>query len=338
MLAHRKQITTWLLACMLLTSLIVIIGGITRLTRSGLSIVEWRPISGIIPPIYESDWQLEFEKYKQYPEYQQHNYDMTLSDYKFIFWWEFIHRVLARLVGIVLIVPYVIFLLQKKLPTNLKIHGLILLLLGGMQGALGWYMVASGLIDNPAVSHYRLAAHLSLAYLIISYLFIIILRLYSSSNRRTVIYKQQWLFHLFAALVILQIIYGAFTAGLKAGYFYNTYPLMGGNLIPDNISALSTFWANIFENKVTVQFIHRWLGTSIGVFSIVLFFMAKNNLIEKQQRIFLYLVFVGVWFQVLLGILVLILGVPVWMGVLHQAVALQILLSLIGFIRSIIRD
>ena len=335
---YRKQISIWLVSVMFLLCLIVLIGGLTRLTRSGLSIVEWKPITGVIPPLHEEEWIQEFEKYKQFPEYQKKNINMTLSEYKFIFFWEYIHRVIARLIGLVIIIPYLFFFFQNKLTKNLKIHGVLLFSLVCLQGLLGWFMVASGLINNPAVSHYRLAAHLCLAYLIICYVFVLLLNLYSENIRKNNIPKWTYCIHGFAFVIIIQIIYGAFTAGLKAGYIHNTYPLMGGNFIPDGISYLPSFFQNIFENKVTVQFIHRWLGALLFIFSVFIFFNYRNDLSNNRQKIFFYLTFLGTVLQFILGIMVLIFGVPIWMGVLHQGIAILILISVVGFLKTTIRS
>ena len=223
----NKHITTWLTSACLLIFLMVIIGGVTRLTRSGLSMVEWHPISGVVPPMYNSAWVAEFEKYQQYPEYQKLNQNMTLSQFKFIFFWEYVHRLIGRLLGIFFIIPFAYFLIMKKLNPPLIKKLLFMFFWGGLQGLYGWYMVKSGLVDNPHVSHYRLAGHLVLAFGLMAYILWTALDINQERFTKGTSYNKKHLrpvLHWIIVLIMLQIIYGAFTAGLKAGYGWNTFP------------------------------------------------------------------------------------------------------------------
>jgi len=324
----QKQITTWLLSACLLIFLMVIIGGITRLTRSGLSIVEWHPISGIIPPLSDSTWQVEFEKYQKFPEYQKLNQTMTLDQFKFIFFWEYIHRLIGRLLGIFFIIPFAYFFIKKKLYPPLIKKLLLMFIFGTLQGLYGWYMVKSGLIDNPHVSHYRLAGHLILAFGLMAYILWNCLDISRDRFKKGSFYnyrKFRSILHWIIAVILLQIVYGAFTAGLKAGYGWNTFPKMAGQWIPEGLLALSPWWKNLLEHQMTVQFIHRCLGFALlllipGFWRYTRGFM----LTEQQNRAITWFVYT-VLIQFVLGIFTLLLTVPVWLGVLHQAGAFLLL-------------
>ncbi len=323
----KRQLTTWLSICAFFVLLTVVVGGIVRLTRSGLSIVEWKPIMGVIPPIGQQQWEEAFHLYKQFPEYQTVNKGMTLSDYKFIYWWEFIHRILGRLIGIVFFIPFLIFIWQKKIKGPMIGKYLFVFFLGGLQGLIGWYMVKSGLVRNPSVSHYRLLLHLSLAYFIFCYILWIIWDMHftlSVKNRAT-----SFILHIkfFIALLCLQVVYGAFTAGLKAGYFYNTFPLMGGQFIPQGIWNLSPPMLNFLENRVTVQFIHRLLAFCIILYSVFLWIHARKFQLGEYQKIFLYSTIFFVSLQFLIGVLNILYAVPIALGVLHQSLAMFLLSS-----------
>ena len=252
----RRAVAAWLFFCAALVFAIVVVGGITRLTRSGLSIVEWQPLVGAIPPLSEADWLELFEKYQQTPEFRQVNFDITLEGFKRIFWWEYAHRLLGRLVGVVFFLPFLYFLLRKKLERSLswKLAGVFVL--GALQGALGWYMVKSGLVDDPKVSHLRLSAHLGLALAIFSAQFWLALQVLSPRTDFGT---------LEAALpfvVLAMALSGGMVAGLRAGYAYNTFPLMNGHLIPPETFMLEPWWRNFAYNMATVQLVHRaffWL-------------------------------------------------------------------------------
>ena len=324
----QKQITTWLISACLIIFLMVIIGGITRLTRSGLSMVEWHPISGVIPPLTDSAWQEEFEKYQQFPEYKNLNKCMTLVKFKFIFFWEYIHRLIGRLLGIFFIIPFAFFLIKKKLEPPLMRKLLWMFVFGGLQGLYGWYMVKSGLMDNPQVSHYRLAGHLILAFGLMAYIFWAVLDVNRDRFTKGTYYNLEKLrpvLHWIIVLIILQIIYGAFTAGLQAGYGWNTFPKMAGQWIPEGLFPFSPLWKNLFEHHMTVQFIHRWIGVLL-CFLIPGFWRYTRGLTltDHQNTATLLLLYVVIA-QGGLGILTLLWIVPVWMGVLHQAGAFLLL-------------
>ncbi|WP_224999167.1 COX15/CtaA family protein [Cesiribacter sp. SM1] len=316
-----KLLKTWLWSGIILVTLMVVIGGITRLTGSGLSMVEWKPVTGIVPPMNEQQWQQAFNDYKQYPEYQKINFSLTLEDFKGIFWWEYTHRLLGRLTGLIFLVPFLYFLLSKQLAPPLVKRLLLILLLGALQGMMGWLMVKSGLADIPHVSHYRLAAHLSLALLLIAVLLWTIQDLGPARPLPTTAVPRLRQFQLAKVLVLLvfcQIVLGAFVAGLKAGFSYNTFPLMEEQFFPHNLynSAI-----DLFESGPVVQFIHRWFAFLVLGFALL--FVNSNRQAGvpaslKQSVRWLLLV---LFLQTALGISTLLLRVPLVLGVLHQLVA-----------------
>ena len=282
-----KIVGHWLLLGALLVIAMVVIGGITRLTHSGLSIVEWKPISGTIPPLNEQDWMVEFNNYKTSPEYLKYNSHFSLDDFKSIFWWEYIHRLLGRLIGFVFLIPFLWFYLTKKL-TDKKLfkHLIIIFLLGGLQGFIGWFMVKSGLVNRPSVSHYRLALHLSTALFLFGYILWTALPIIAPNSKKTRFIPKLYLkLKILLGLVSLQIIYGAFTAGLKAGYIYPTYPKMGADWLP--LSGIEAFndlgILSLVENPILVQFIHRWLGALVLLFFIIFFLSVRNLSLLFQQ-------------------------------------------------------
>lgn len=295
----------------------VIVGGITRLTQSGLSMVDWNLLMGAIPPMSPEAWDQVFEAYKQSPEFKIVNSSFTVDDFRSIFWWEYIHRMLGRLIGLVFVIPFVIFLIQKRISRQLLPKLLFLLFLGGFQGFLGWFMVKSGLVDNPHVSHFRLAAHLITAFLSFGYALWLALDLKYGSQSLTKSLSP-WLRWTWI-LLLMQIIYGAFVAGLKAGQFYNTWPLMGGQVIP------SEFWHSLgrdgasamIHNVTAIQFIHRTVAFILAGAVVAMWWKYKS---EKMYA-FLALI-VGV--QFLLGVLTLVMQVPLLLGVLHQFGALAL--------------
>ena len=324
----QKQITTWLIAACLLIFLMVIIGGITRLTRSGLSIVEWHPISGVIPPMTNSAWELKFEKYQQFPEYTKLNQGITLSQFKFIFFWEYIHRLIGRLLGVFFIIPFAYFFIKKKLSPPLMKKLLWMFVFGGLQGMYGWYMVKSGLIDNPHVSHYRLAGHLVFALGLMAYILWTVLDVNRDRFTKGTYNNKEHLrplLHWIITLIILQIIYGAFTAGLKAGYGWNTFPKMAGQWIPSGLLPLSPWYINLIEHNFTVQFIHRILGWGLCMLIPGFWRYTRGFDLTPQQDFAIISLMKIVIVQFLLGVLTLIWVVPVWLGVLHQAGAVLLL-------------
>ena len=324
----QKQITTWLIVACLLIFLMVIIGGITRLTRSGLSIVEWHPLSGVIPPMTDSAWELEFKKYQQFPEYQKLNQGITLSQFKFIFFWEYIHRLIGRLLGLFFIIPFAYFFIKKKLDTPLMKKLLMMFVFGGLQGLYGWYMVKSGLVDNPYVSHYRLAGHLVLAFGLMAYILWTALDVNRERFTKGTNYNKEHLrpvLRWIIALIMLQIIYGAFTAGLKAGYGWNTFPKMAGEWIPGGLLPLSPWYLNLVEHNLTVQFIHRILGWGLCMLIPGYWRYTRGFDLTLQQDFAITALMNIVIVQFLLGILTLLWVVPIWLGVLHQAGAFVLL-------------
>lgn len=317
---YNKAMVWWLASGIVLILAMVVVGGITRLTGSGLSIVEWNLLWGTLPPLSESAWAVAFEKYKQFPEYRKLNYSMTLEGFKQIFWWEYLHRLLGRVMGVVFIAPFLYFWLSKQLSGWLLKRLLFILLLGMAQGLMGWIMVKSGLVDNPHVSHYRLAAHLLLAVALISTILWTIADLVTVQPSENNYSGLRFLSVLVVAVLLVQLILGAFVAGLKAGFSYNTYPLMNGELLPAHLYNHLT-WANFLENGVFVQFLHRWFA--IAVVAVVMytwFKIRKAQLSSAIKTIAMLLVFTT-FMQVGLGIVTLLFAVPVSLGVLHQVVA-----------------
>ena len=325
----NKKVIYWLLTGCTLIFIMVIVGGITRLTHSGLSISNYKLISGTIPPTNAMQWNEAFDLYKQYPEYQKLNYNMTIDEFKDIYFWEWIHRVIGRFIGLVFVIPFVYFLLRKQLKKSTIKKCLILLAMGGFQGFLGWFMVKSGLVDKPDVSHYRLAMHLTTAFLTFAYTFWVALDLIFPSKKQV---NTSFRNLIRAGLVILvvQIIWGAFVAGLDAGWIHNHWPLMNdGELIHQSVTTeQEPLWRNFIEGKSGVQFVHRYLAyIVVGIIGFIWFKARKNKTTMLQQKgINLLLILVGV--QFVLGVLTLVLFVPVWLGVLHQVTAFFLLATM----------
>ena len=321
-----RIVSIWLMICCLMVYAMILVGGITRLTESGLSMVSWAPLMGILPPLNPEQWQQTFQDYQNYPEYQKVNTSMTLEGFKRIFWWEYIHRLLGRLIGLVFFLPLVFFTLTNRIKKSSVPVYIGLFILGGLQGLMGWYMVKSGLVDDPNVSQYRLTAHLSLAVLIYGLLLWQFLthgqpaKVMAGSFR----YRGSFWIKGLIAMIALMIVSGGFMAGTKAGHIYNTFPKMGNTWFPDQLFVMVPVWKNIFENTVTIQFQHRYLAL-ITFMLIVGFYiyMRQTNVrsIKAATNILLVLAIV----QVLLGIVTLVLGVPVLSAVLHQGTAILLL-------------
>ncbi|MDQ3235417.1 MAG: COX15/CtaA family protein [Pseudobdellovibrionaceae bacterium] len=330
----NSGIRIWLLITAFMVFSMVAVGGLTRLTRSGLSIVEWKPISGVLPPLTEEAWNVEFEKYKQFPEYQKVNHKMELDEFKFIFYWEYGHRLLGRLIGFVFAIPLLIFALQKKVRGTLARNLVIALVLGGAQGALGWYMVKSGLVDRPSVSHFRLAAHLLLALFLMCFLYWLALDLREPLRKQLQGSRLKPLSVAFLGLLSLQIFYGALTAGLRAGHMYNTFPTMNGLWIPQGIGSMGPF-LDFLENPVTVQFVHRCLGWLVLGSAIGLFILSRKHPdLTPRQRWSFQAVLVMVLLQFTLGVLTLLYMVPVALGSLHQMGACVLLLLTVNAVHA----
>jgi len=312
----RRAVAAWLFACAAFTFAMVVVGGITRLTESGLSIVQWQPLAGALPPLSQADWEALFAKYRATPQFGKVFPDMTLDGFKSIFWWEFAHRLLGRTIGIVFLVPYVYFLAARRLskPLAWKLAGVFLL--GGLQGALGWYMVKSGLVDDPRVSHFRLTAHLGLALLIFSLEFWIGLGLLGERSARSNV-----LARLVVGAVFLMALSGGFVAGLRAGHAYNTFPLMNGALVPPEAFMLEPWWHNFLWNVATVQFVHRSFFWLLLVLVPALWWQARRS----GARIAAHHLLAMFALQAVLGICTLLLAVPVPLAAAHQAGAVLLL-------------
>lgn len=321
---NRLWLRAWLYIVLILLFALVLVGGATRLTDSGLSITEWKPIHGVIPPLDAAQWQEEFDKYRQIPEYQQINRGMSLDEFKVIFWWEWAHRLLARGVGFIFALPLLFFWVTGRLENHLKPNLLGILALGGLQGAIGWWMVASGLADRVDVSQYRLATHLTIACLIFVATMAVARGLAphsagpSSEGTR---HFSGWL----VVAILVQIYLGGLVAGLDAGTTYNTWPLMDGALIPGGLITQEPAWINLFENPKTVQFVHR-----LGAYAVLLLALWHTIAVWRSDPGTTHarravLLFVLVCAQAVIGIVTLLLVVPLGWALLHQAAALVVL-------------
>ena len=307
---------------------ILVVGGVTRLTHSGLSIVEWQPIVGVIPPLNQQEWEETFEKYKQTPEYQQVNHRMALDEFKGIFYWEYWHRVLGRLVGVVFLLPFLYFWLRRKLDPALVPKLLGIFVLGGLQGAMGWYMVKSGLVDDPRVSHYRLTAHLSLAFLIFVAMFWLALGLLAERVRSThdvQLRQLQRVTFWLTFLVGYMVVSGGLVAGIRAGKAYNTFPLMHGHVLPPESFIIDPWYLNFFNNMALVQFDHR-LGAWLLAFLVPwLWWKLSRAVVSRRVRLAATLLLIVLFAQIGLGIATLLLAVPVGLGAAHQGGAMVVL-------------
>lgn len=310
-----RPVKLWLWAIALLTALMVIVGGATRLTDSGLSITEWQPFLGAVPPLTEAQWLAAFEKYKLIPQYQIQNRGMSLGEYKFIFWWEWAHRFLGRFIGMAFALPLLYFIITKSIARQLWPRLVLIFILGGAQGALGWYMVSSGLAERTDVSQYRLAAHLALAFAIFAAIVWTALTL--STEQRAQPPSGAGFAVGFLCLLFLQVAAGGFVAGLDAGHASYTWPRMNGSWLPDGMNALSPPWRNAFENALAAQFNHRLLAYVILAWAL---FQAWR--VRSASAVWLAL---AVTAQVFLGILTVILQVPLAVALLHQTGALAVL-------------
>ena len=320
------SVIVWLLSGCLLIFTMVIVGGITRLTGSGLSMVDWKLLAGSIPPINNQQWVETFEMYKQFPEFQKQNYMFTLEEFKSIFFWEYIHRLLGRLIGLVFIIPFIYFLIKKRLSKKLTLQCIVLLFMGASQGAIGWWMVKSGLVNNPDVSHFRLATHLITAFLTFSYTFWVALSLIypNKSHQNKILYKLSFLLMI---VVVIQIIYGAFVAGLDAGKVYNTWPKMNNDWIAESVYAMTPFWNNFVNGIAGVQFIHRTFAFVVLGLIIYIFYQSRKIQLIQLEKNAINLLLITVFFQMVLGIITLVMGVPIWLGVIHQLGAFILLAS-----------
>ena len=319
---QNRAVAWWLLVCCGLVFAMVVLGGFTRLTGSGLSMVDWRPLMGILPPLTDAEWQRVFDMYRQSPEYQLVNAGFGIEGFKNIFWLEYLHRLLGRTIGIVFFVPFVYFFVRGYVVRREWPKYLLMFVLGGMQGLLGWYMVKSGLVDVPHVSQYRLTAHLVAAFVLYAYMFWVAMSLLFPAPAGAA--KHPWYGKTLALFILVSVtvVSGGFVAGLKAGKIYNTFPMMGDYWVPPGLLALEPFWRNFFDNMVTVQFDHRLLAISTIVLVVVYWFRVRASDLPGRARPAVNALLHTVILQVALGIATLLFAVPVILGATHQAVAM----------------
>jgi len=322
----NKKVIYWLLTGCALIFIMVVVGGITRLTHSGLSISNYKLISGTIPPMNETEWQAAFDLYKQYPEYQKLNNQFSLQDFKDIYFWEWFHRVIGRFIGLVFLLPFLYFLITKQLSKSTIKKSIVLLCLGAFQGFLGWYMVKSGLVDNPDVSHYRLAAHLTTAFLTFAYTFWVALDLIYP-NKKEINKAFRNLVRISLVILMIQIIYGAFVAGLDAGWIHNHWPMMSeGKFMHETVYMEQTpVYKNFIEGKSGVQFVHRVLAFVVVFFVLLLWKKSKKISLTIPQSRGIKALLILLTIQFLLGVFTILLQVPVWLGVTHQVGAFFLL-------------
>ncbi|WP_375326655.1 COX15/CtaA family protein [Candidatus Tisiphia endosymbiont of Nemotelus uliginosus] len=331
MLQQKLSIKSWLIACCLMVLLMILLGGITRLSDAGLAIVEWKPVVGVIPPLNDAQWQDEFIKYQQFPEYQQRNIQMQLAEFKFIFWLEFIHRLAARLMGLLYALPLLYLWLNKKIDQKAMLIYFIILILFFMQGFMGWYMVKSGLIVSPHVSHFRLSAHLVIAVLIYNLLFYQLMQnnfdilLISCKTR---ISNQKFWCLLSLTVVYLQIIVGGLVAGLGAGLIYNSFPLMGNSFIPEEVT-FTVFNIQSFSQPVFIQFIHR-IGAYIVCISTMCLAISLFKTAHLKLKKVAYSILSILTLQMAAGIILILYSRPILIALVHQIFAV-ILLSYISW-------
>jgi cytochrome c oxidase assembly protein subunit 15 len=320
--ARPRAISAWLLVVAAMIFLMVVVGGITRLTESGLSMTRWEPISGTIPPLNEAQWQREFDSYRATPEYRQVNRGMSLGEFKDIFFWEYFHRLLGRLIGVVFALPLLWFAWRKAIPKGYGWRLTGLLALGGLQGAVGWWMVASGLVDRPDVSHIRLAVHLLVALLIFALTIWTMLDLRRTGRDPAVTRTPMPTIGIWAlALLALQLMFGAYVAGLNAGFAFNSWPKMGAEWFPSATPMLTPWLSNFADNPIVVQFIHRWLAFAVALAAVILGAKAWG----KGERLAGGALAALVGAQILLGIATLLSGVEIHIAVMHQATAVLLL-------------
>lgn len=330
----QKAIIIWLFSGCLLIWGMVVVGGITRLTHSGLSMVNWS-FFGNFPPHTDAQWQSAFAAYKTSPEYKLINSYFTLDDFKSIYWWEYIHRTIGRMIGVVFMVPFAYFLIRKMVNRQLLVKLVGILALGGCQGLLGWYMVKSGLVNEPHVSHYRLAAHLITAFITFGFTFWVALDLiYPGRTNNAQLKSLKRLSYALFFFLLLQIMYGAFTSGLHAGKFDPTWPKMGNNWIAPEVTSLSPWWVNFVDGIAGVQFIHRYNAYVVVLLVFLIWYKSRKMQLLPTQRNGVNFLIGVVFVQFILGVLTLINSVPVVLGVLHQTGAFLLFASTIFVIHQ----
>ena len=322
----NNQLSIWLIAMFIIISIMIVVGGLTRLTDSGLSITEWQLFSGLLPPLNQNDWILYFNLYKEIPEFKLQNFNMTLQEFKVIFWWEWAHRFLGRLIGLFYLIPLIYFSFKVKISKILDLYFIFFLIC--FQGFIGWYMVSSGLVDRVDVSHFRLSIHLLIAFLILSLIFWNYLKFqnykYISDGINSIIP------FIFLVLILTQIVIGAFVSGMDAGKIYNSWPLMGGTYFPNDNKIENLFKLSAFSDPSLVQFIHRNLAYVIGFFYLLIFFKVYKNKINKLYKSVNVLGFFII-LQIILGIFTIILGAQIYIAAVHQVSSIFLVTSSIYF-------
>ena len=336
---YDQQIAGWLIICAVVILGMIILGGVTRLTHSGLSMVEWKPLIGIIPPLTEQAWMETFDKYKQFPEYQKVNLGMTLDGFKNIFIYEYLHRVLGRLIGVLYFFPFLFFALKRRIRPGLMPKLIVLFFMGGLQGLLGWYMVKSGLVNDPRVSQYRLVAHLGAAVLIYAYMLWVVFDLLLARNQKT---ESGNMPHatfslILVVLVYLMILSGGLVAGTRAGFAYSTWPLMGVSFIPEGLYAGTPAWLDAFEDITTIQFNHRMFAYLLFVLISALVVLLYRSGVQGRVRIGLALLMAALFAQLTLGISTLLLHVPVSLAAAHQGGAVVLLTAMLYVSHALVR-
>ena len=323
----NKYISYWLISIFLIVSLMIVVGGLTRLTDSCLSITEWQLFSGLLPPLNIDQWNQYFDLYKKIPEYKFQNYSMTLHEFKIIFWWEFIHRFLGRLIAILYLIPLIFFTFKIGFKNSISLYLIFLLIC--LQGFIGWYMVSSGLVDRIDVSHYRLALHLVLAFIILSLIFwnYLIYKKIKLPNKKIGIFLPTS----FLILLFIQLIMGAFVSGMDAGKIYNTWPLMGTSYFPDDNLIVNLFRLSSLSEPSLVQFIHRNLAYLIMIFYLFIFFKVYRNKLSNYFRILNTIAFLLV-LQIILGILTLLSGAQIFISSMHQISSIFLISSSVYFL------
>ncbi len=323
----NNQISSWLMFMFLIISVMIIVGGLTRLTDSGLSITQWQLFSGFLPPLNSSQWVMYFDLYKEIPEFKLQNYDMSMDEFKVIFWWEWAHRFLGRLIGISFLIPLIYFTFIVKFRKLLTLYFIFLLIC--FQGFIGWYMVSSGLVDRVDVSHFRLSVHLLIAFIILSLIFWNYLNIkVTTLNQKTI---NPFLPFTFLLLIFFQIAIGAFVSGMDAGKIYNSWPLMGNSFFPDDNNLTNLFQISAFSDPSLVQFIHRNLAYLIGLFYLYIFFNVKINKVKGLYKSVNVLGFFII-LQIILGILTLLYGAQITIASMHQISSIFLVSSCIYFL------
>ncbi len=326
---HRinSQISFWLISMFWIISIMIVVGGLTRLTDSGLSITQWQLFSGFLPPLNKSDWIMYFDLYKEIPEFKLQNYDMIMQEFKVIFWWEWAHRFLGRLIGISFLIPLIYFTFKIKFSKLISLYLIFILIC--FQGFIGWYMVSSGLVDRVDVSHFRLSVHLLIAFIILSLIFWNYLKIKVYTNYNNTL--GWFLPSTFLLLIFIQISVGAFVSGMDAGKIYNSWPLMGNSFFPDDNSYSNLFKISAFSDPSLVQFIHRILAYLISfLFFFILFKVYKNKISSLYKSVNLLGFFIIL--QVLLGIFTLLYGAQILVASMHQISSIFLVASSIYFL------